>query len=132
MKSSILFNTDWAQWNDAYEFMKNKNNAFIESTMALNTFKNAKVNLIPFFDKQGILKINEAFIILSSSPILTTKGEDAYEHLQKENEIYIATTKDSMQGFTLIRDRAGLSILKFLQYISDQLKRSIRDSDIAA
>ncbi|OGT58242.1 MAG: hypothetical protein A3F14_02090 [Gammaproteobacteria bacterium RIFCSPHIGHO2_12_FULL_43_28] len=112
--------------------MKNKNNAFIESTMALNTFKNAKVNLIPFFDKQGILKINEAFIILSSSPILTTKGEDAYEHLQKENEIYIATTKDSMQGFTLIRDRAGLSILKFLQYISDQLKRSIRDSDIAA
>src|SRR3990167_2106548 len=117
MSSLSLLNTDWAQWDDAYQFMNDKNNKFIESTMAINTFKNAKVNLILFFDtkgklfygrfystdidkfipipgdlldqleaettftkheeanskKTGILKTNEGYIILSSSPILTTE-----------------------------------------------------------
>jgi diguanylate cyclase (GGDEF)-like protein len=51
---SVLTN-DWSQWNDAYHFMENKNNAFIKSNMAFTTFENSKINLIAFFGPNGKL-----------------------------------------------------------------------------
>ncbi len=46
---------DWSQWDDAYRFMANKNQAFINSNLSYTTFVNSKFNLIMFFDTQGKL-----------------------------------------------------------------------------
>jgi diguanylate cyclase (GGDEF)-like protein len=50
-----LLTYDWAQWNDTYAFMQNKNEAYIKSNLAFTTFENAKINLIMFFDNSGKL-----------------------------------------------------------------------------
>ncbi|TAK77851.1 MAG: diguanylate cyclase [Gammaproteobacteria bacterium] len=50
-----LVNFDWSQWNDAYYFMTNKNQAFIKSNLAFTFFENAKINLIFFFTPAGKL-----------------------------------------------------------------------------
>ena len=48
-------NFDWSQWNDAYQFVKDKNPGFIRSNMAFTTFENSKLNLIMFFNPRGQL-----------------------------------------------------------------------------
>lgn len=55
MSSLTLLTTDWAQWDDAYQFMQSKSPAFIKSNMPFTTFANAKLNLIMFFDTNGKL-----------------------------------------------------------------------------
>jgi diguanylate cyclase (GGDEF)-like protein len=56
-----LLNNDWAQWNDAYQFMQNKNETFIKNNMAFTTFANAKINYILFFNNLGKLFYGQAY-----------------------------------------------------------------------
>ena len=55
LSALTLLNADWALWDDAYKFMRDKNQAFIKSNLEFTTFDNAKLNLILFFDKYGEL-----------------------------------------------------------------------------
>lgn len=55
MNSLKILNTDWSQWDDAYQFMTDKNQKFIKTNLTANTFENAKINLILFFDTRGNL-----------------------------------------------------------------------------
>jgi len=46
---------DWSIWDDAYKFMQDKNQTFIDSNLAPSTFVNANISLILFFDTKGKL-----------------------------------------------------------------------------
>ena len=41
---------DWAQWDDSFQFIHDKNPEFIDSNLADTTFINLEINLIGFFD----------------------------------------------------------------------------------
>lgn len=53
MGSLKVLNTDWSQWDDTYHFMLDKNEKFIKTNLTPNTFINAKINFIMFFDVNG-------------------------------------------------------------------------------
>jgi diguanylate cyclase (GGDEF)-like protein len=55
MSSLDVLTKDWAQWDDLYLFMQNKNRAFIHSNLTFPTFESAKINLILFFNTSGKL-----------------------------------------------------------------------------
>lgn len=78
-------NSDWAQWNDAYQFMKDKNDNFIRSNMAFTTFENAKINLILFFDTSGKLfygmnydLVNKKFIPIPPELVSLLESEKSF------------------------------------------------------
>ena len=53
MSYAKLINGNWAEWDDAYRFMNDKDQTFINSNLEYTTFKNAKLNLILFYDAHG-------------------------------------------------------------------------------
>lgn len=61
-----MLNTDWAQWDDAWHFMQDKNQKFVMTNMAFTTFSNAKINLILFFDASGKLFSGKNYDLLAN------------------------------------------------------------------
>src|SRR5689334_5103624 len=53
MSSTQSTNKDWAQWDEAYQFMLNRNPAFIRNNLGENAFENTKVNMMLFFTPAG-------------------------------------------------------------------------------
>jgi sensor domain CHASE-containing protein len=53
--------TDWANWDDAYAFAENRNQAFIDSNVAEPAFKGLPLNLLAFFRPDGTLLYAKAF-----------------------------------------------------------------------
>lgn len=52
----IKLNADWSHWDDAYQFMKDKNQKFLDSNMLpVTTYVDTKTNLILFFESNGNL-----------------------------------------------------------------------------
>ena len=49
------FNSDWSNWDDAYEFVAGHNPHFVDATLQENNFASAKVNLIAFYRSDGHL-----------------------------------------------------------------------------
>jgi len=50
-----ILNYDNAVWNDAYNYINNRNTKFITANFVKDTFKSINLNGIYFYDKQGIL-----------------------------------------------------------------------------
>ncbi len=48
-----LFNKDWAEWDDAYEFVQDKNSDFIESNLIDETFVSNNINLMAYAAKNS-------------------------------------------------------------------------------
>lgn len=56
VKSGMLAKLiDWANWDDTYNFMKNKNKAYIESNISFDTLRGIGLDYIAYYDQQGRL-----------------------------------------------------------------------------
>src|SRR5687768_16349811 len=53
--SLFTFTSDWAHWNDYYEYTKGTNPAFIPNNLNMTAFLNSTINLLTYWDKQGKL-----------------------------------------------------------------------------
>ncbi len=58
-----LHNTvnDWAEWDDTYAFVENNNTAFIESNLMDDTFVNLQLNVMLFFNENGMLTFGKLY-----------------------------------------------------------------------
>ena len=63
-----LFVSDWAGWDDTYEFVWKPNDEYLESNMAQATFMENGINAIALFDPEG-------FLIWGKAIDLETNGE---------------------------------------------------------
>ncbi len=52
--------TDWASWDDTYEFIESRDPAYVESNLTAESIAGLQVNLIAFFDVKGNLLIARA------------------------------------------------------------------------
>jgi signal transduction histidine kinase len=58
---------DWANWDDAYRFMSDTNQSFVDVNLVDNTFRSLRLNLIAFFDAQGRPACVQSFNLESDS-----------------------------------------------------------------
>jgi len=54
------YTTDWAHWNDAYDYIEGKNPMFVPNNLNMPAFINSNVNLMMYFDKNSRLKVGLA------------------------------------------------------------------------
>lgn len=78
-------NADWAQWDNTYQFMLDKNNNYIKTNFTEPSFKNISVNLMLFFKPDGkpwyalnYSNQNNAFIPPPSKLIPALLNEKSY------------------------------------------------------
>lgn len=102
MASVKVLSTDWSQWNDAYQFMIDKNNAFIESNLTLTTLANAKLNFIIFFSTSGKLFYGSYYA--SGAEKLSAVPESILASLQKDNAFSIVKTLKGKSGIIKIEN----------------------------
>ncbi len=53
--------TDWSQWDDTYQFIKDNNTAYINSNFSDKTLTNLKINLMLFINESRQLVFGIAF-----------------------------------------------------------------------
>ena len=51
---------DWASWDDSYEFVETRSQAFIDSNLSMETFAGANLRLIAFADNDGEVVFSRA------------------------------------------------------------------------
>lgn len=123
MSSLNLLNTDWAQWNDAYHFMENKNEAFIKSNLAFTTFENAKLNLILFFSTNGKLFYGKNYDLATKKfiPIPT----DLLNFFENEKN-FITHTQINSNKMGIMKTNEGYVVLSSLPIVTSEGKGPIR------
>ena len=109
-----LLNADWAQWDDAYRFMVDKNNAFIKSNLSFTTFANSNINLILFFDTKGKLFYGADFDLLQKKfvPIPV----HLINYLESASFTMVKSKQESKLG--LVKTPAGYVVLSAMPVLS--------------
>lgn len=76
---------DWADWDDTYNFIQNRNEAYIKSNLTAETFANLKLNVIAYFDINGDI-VYAAMKDIDNSKIMKA-DQSILKHLQKDSPI---------------------------------------------
>ncbi|MBN1432356.1 MAG: PAS domain-containing protein [Methanomicrobiaceae archaeon] len=61
IRSEELTAVDWAEWDDTYEFVQNRNEAYISSALVKDTYFSTEVNLMLFINESGEIVHGRAF-----------------------------------------------------------------------
>ena len=103
VRSIDTLNSDWAHWDDAYEFVQNvkddrslDSKKFIEVNLGDGTFSNAKLNAIVFTDIEGNVVYEKGYDLLSSNEI--PLPEVLRSHIRREDLLITHTGSDTMSG----------------------------------
>jgi signal transduction histidine kinase len=69
IRSLDRLSEDWANWDDAYNYVRYSNQDFIATNMTDYTFSTTEVNLMMFLDNQGKILFSKAYDLLNSQEI---------------------------------------------------------------
>ncbi|MEM2086178.1 MAG: CHASE4 domain-containing protein [Archaeoglobaceae archaeon] len=97
------FCMDWAIWDDTYEFVREFNENYITSNLLKDTFVNAKINLMVFFDREGkvvYVKFYDRNWNEKEPPeVFSTKelmGKDGY--LYQNGDVFVLTSSPILKS----------------------------------
>lgn len=112
-------NADWAQWDNTYQFMQDKNQAYLDANCTGPAFKNIGVNLMLFFKPNGDLWVglnfdNDKNAFVPVPPELITA-------LQNEKS-YLFQTEDSEGKTGFINFQNQLIVLSALPVLDSQAR----------
>lgn len=74
----FTFTSDWSHWNDLYDFMQNKNPAFVPNNLNMTAFMNSTINFISYWDLKGNLVVGTAVNTDKGDLIAFPKGIEKY------------------------------------------------------
>ena len=98
-----LYTRSFSQWDDAYQFMRDKNNRFIQINFVPGTFTSSNINFMMYFDQAGTLFYGRAFDLVNNKfmPI----SDSLLNDLSKQSSFVIhRTTKSMRSGFITTPD----------------------------
>jgi len=76
--SLYTYTSDWAHWNDLYDYMQGKNPSFVPNNLNMTAFANSTINLITYWDKAGKLAVGTAIDTDKSQYIGYPRGLEDY------------------------------------------------------
>jgi len=91
---------DWAWWDDTYQFMQNKNDAYIENNVIDEAFINLQLNFMIFIDTSGQIVYAIAYDYVDKQPISDVSSFTTafLENIQKWN---FTDLNDGLSGVIL-------------------------------
>ena len=108
--------TDWASWDDAYAFIQDRNENFIDVNLIDEMFVVTRINFVAFVSSEGALVYTKAFDLLDEEEIL--RPVDIRRHIA---EIHLQNFEpDSQKGAAGIARVSG----KFYLISSQPILRS--------
>lgn len=72
------FTSDWAHWNDAYDFILGKNPQFVPNNIDINALVNSNINLLMYLDKKGAILLGLSVDLKKKKQIAYPKGLEKY------------------------------------------------------
>lgn len=117
--------TDWATWDDSYQFIVDRNTDFIKTNLVESTFQNAKLNLILYYDSTGKLVFGKAYDLALNKEVTIPKSVVEYMSNNKKL-IHHASTADRISGVIKLPD--GLMQIASSPIITSEKKGPIRGS----
>lgn len=89
-------NGDWANWDDLYTFVLDKNKEFIETNLTDSTFTNSGLNVIAILDTSGKMVYGKAFDLDKKIAISFPKSLE--DHFTDEKTINVIKSQQSVKG----------------------------------
>jgi sensor domain CHASE-containing protein len=65
----MTFNADWGNWIDTYEFMADRNEAFIDTNMNPSFLNSAGIELVAFLDREGRYAWRQGYDAATHAPL---------------------------------------------------------------
>jgi sensor domain CHASE-containing protein len=97
--------SDWAFWDDTYNFIQTLNEAYINSNLDNSVFTNLRLNLMLFINASGNIVYGKAFNL--SNDAETTIPQGINEEISSEPALWNFTAIDSkMEGIVLLSQEA--------------------------
>jgi signal transduction histidine kinase/sensor domain CHASE-containing protein len=106
--------TDWARWDDTYQFVSDKNSDFEKSNLGSNSISQINIDLMIFIDQKGeIVKSVE----IDKDKSLVPLSDSLVSYLQKNKDKFIARDVESKsEGIIILPEGplifSSMSILK--------------------
>jgi PAS domain S-box-containing protein len=100
--------TDWAYWDDTYQFVIEPSEAYIQSNLVLDTFLELNLNYIAFYDLDGNLVFDRWVDLAIEEEIPTPLWQADWI---KENDLIIRDAKEWHETAGIIHTPAGDMIL---------------------
>lgn len=93
-----LYTKSFSQWDDAYQFMHDKNKHFIETNFVAGTFTSSNINFLMYFDKAGKLFYGKAYDLTNQQ--LMPISDDLLTYFDKhKNFVTHAVPQSQHVGF---------------------------------
>jgi diguanylate cyclase (GGDEF)-like protein len=141
--SLYTYTSDWAHWNDLYDFMRGKNTSFVPNNINTTTFVNSTINLMTYWDKSGKLILGTAVDTKASKYIDYPLGLEQYifpgsllldrKNVKKDLRGYLLTNKGIMMVAAVaitdgekIQPPVGAAV--FGRLLSDEIVKKIEDA----
>ena len=100
-------NSDWANWDDAYKFVNDLNENFIDVNLTDTTFTNVKINAFIFTDIEGNIIYAKEFDLKENREIPVSNVLKS--HIKREDLLLTHTGRDHVSG--LISTASGPMII---------------------
>jgi len=100
--------TDWASWDDTYQFIENNNTAYIDSNLPDETFIHLGLNVMFFINQSRQLVFGKAFDLENQTPLDLQDTE--ISQILNNNFLYTNDTSQSEGGLILFADTPMLVI----------------------
>lgn len=88
-----LYTISYSQWDDAYEFMREKTDKFIQSNVVSGTFTAAKINFWLFYDEKGNYYFGRYYDLLDNT--FKSVPENLLNYLSNNRQFVTHTSLDS-------------------------------------
>jgi len=98
---------DWAWWDDTYQFMQNKNDAYIENNVIDEAFINLQLNFMIFIDTSGQIVYARAYDYVDKQPI-SEVGSFTTAFLENIRKWNFTDLNDSRSGVILCSNHIAI------------------------
>jgi signal transduction histidine kinase len=99
-------NSDWANWDDSYQFIQDNNTRFIETNLVPQAFSDLQINLMTFIDNSGSVVFGKAYNLedMTEMPIDQTEIQSAIlpAYYQNANSSQLEGFLKTSNGIILI------------------------------
>ncbi|OGM26014.1 hypothetical protein A2962_03625 [Candidatus Woesebacteria bacterium RIFCSPLOWO2_01_FULL_39_61] len=91
-----FLNRDWAQWDDAYQFVQDRNQRFIDVNLVDQTFSSARLNAIVFVDNEGRIVYEKGYDLGDNRTVLIP--ESLKSHINRQDILITHVGSESISG----------------------------------